>query len=167
VAAAVADLQQAINSVWDSSTLDATFTGLWSNAALSSEFPVLNDQEALGAQPFPYVVMDSFSPVTDVRMSSEVDELREVRDVEVVFNVHAREISGDSRTPKEIAAFLAEEIMKVFGGHPTVSPTGTLTLTNGNHLITTYQNDMGIRTGDDEYMWRVVYVFKLDVTVAI
>ena len=65
---------------------------------------------------------------------------------------------------KVVAATLSEEIMKVFGGHPTVRPTA-LTLSNGNHLLTTYQNDFGLFEGEDEYSWTVNYLVKVDVPV--
>ena len=81
------------------------------------------------------------------------------------FGINYKE--DDARTAKEIAAYLAEEIMKVFGGHPTVVPTGMVALDYGNHLITQYVSDDGVRTGDEEYSWLVSYLFRLDVYVTI
>jgi hypothetical protein len=161
----MADLHKAITSAWDASTLEVTFNALWS--AASTEFFALNDQDAPGNQPFPYVVMDQTNSNTIDRMSSCDNRIREVRDVEVRFNIFAREIDGDSRSSKAIAAYLAEEIMKVFGGHPTTNPTGTITLDNGNHLITTYQNGFGIKVDEDICQWVLVYIFRLDVPVAV
>jgi hypothetical protein len=163
---ATADLLNALNTVWDASTLDATFEALRDPTVVDAEYPVLNDQEAAPTQPFPYCVMDEADSETLERMSGSSATNNEVRDVTVRFNVHARTRTGDARTAKQIAAFLAEEIMKVFGGHPTVAPTG-LTLINGNHLITQYRNDFGLRTEDNAYQWVVVYLFRLDVPVMI
>ena len=163
---ASADLLKAINTAWDASTLDATFKALWAASVTDSEWVVLEDQEAMAEHPFPYVVFEQTEGTTTDRMSGGASAIREIRDVPVSFRVHAREISGDSRTAKEIAAYLAEEIMKVFGGHPSTAVTGTMTLTNGNHLITQYQTDYGVRTSDSEYQWTLNYLFRLDVPVA-
>ena len=107
-------------------------------------------------------------PDVTTRMSfGGANRIREIRDVSVVFRIHARTVDGDSRTGKEIAADLAESITEVFGGHPTTNPTGTITLDNGNHLITDLLRDYGVRTGDDEWQWTLDYRFRLDVPVAV
>lgn len=165
MAVGMADLHRAIHSAWTTGGLDVIFKALW--ASSTSEFFVLNEQEAPGEQPFPYCVVDRNNSNTLVRMSGCGDKLQEVRDVEVVFNIHATEITGDIRSAKAIAAYLAEEVMKVFGGHPTTNPTGTVTLTNGHHLITTYQNDYNIVTEEGMCQWALVYNFRIDVPVAV
>lgn len=164
---AAADLHFAINVVWDNSVLDDTFQALWDSSVTVSEFPVLNDQEATPEHPFPYCVFEQVGSETTDRMSGGIGALREIRDVSISFRVHARAVSGDSRTAKKIAADMAEEILKVFGGHPKVSPTDSMPLENGNFLISQYQDDFGIREGDDEYMWTVNYIFRLDVPVRV
>ena len=156
-----ADLHRAINTAWDASGLDALF------AALGGSTPVLNDQEATPGQSFPYCVLEQTAGTTTDRMSGPASSLLEVRDLTVVFRVHAGLVSGDDRTPKEIAAYLAEEITKVFGGHPTVAPTASPTLDNGGRLLTQYQTDFGVKTGDDEHMWTIEYIFRLDVPVMV
>jgi len=161
-----ADLRKAINTVWDAQNLDDVFTALWGALVTASEWVVLEDQEAQTKHPFPYCVFEQGTGNTRSRMSGEGNQLQEIRDVPFLFRVHARSVDGDPRTASEIAAFLIEEIMKVFGGHPTVSPQ-TLTLDNGNFLIAQYQNDFVIRTGDDEYEGLLSYIFRLDVPMAI
>ena len=164
---ASADLAKALSVVWNASDLNTTFNALWSVA--SDEFQVLNDQEAAPdqSQQWPYCVLDMLAGDTTDRMSGESNlSLWEIRDIPVTFQVHAKDVSGDDRTAKEIAAYLAEEILKVYGGHPTVHPT-PLTLDNGHFLITQYQNDYGVRTGDDEYSWLISYLFRLDIPVAV
>ncbi len=163
---ASADIHKAINVVWDVSTLDTLFKALWEDPT-STEFPVLQDQEGTPTQPFAYVVFEQTSSSTVERSSADGNTKREIRDIEVRWNIHARAVDGDGRDAKEIAAYLAEEIMKVFGGHPTVNPTGTMTLDNGKHLITQYINDFGVRTGDDEYQWVLIYNMRVDVPVAV
>lgn len=162
-----ADLLKALNTAWDASSLDATFKALWGAEFVATDYEVLHDSEATPGQPFPYCVLESSAPGTVARMSGGIDALREIRDIPLIFNIHASTVTGDSRTAKEIAATLAEEVMKVFGGHPTQAPSGVITLDNGNHLITEYQNDYGIRTGDEEYQWRIDYLFRLDVPVMV
>lgn len=163
---AAADLHKAVNTAWDNASLDGKFTALWDSDVTASEYEPLNDGEGDPSLPMPYCVFEQSAGNTSSRASAYGSYLREIRDISWEFRVHARTISGDTRTPKEIAAYLIEEIMKVFGGHPTQAPTG-LTLDNGNFLIAQYQNDYGIRTGDDEYEWIVAYVFRIDVPVAV
>ncbi|MCK9570111.1 hypothetical protein M0R72_14300 [Candidatus Pacearchaeota archaeon] len=162
-----ADLITAINAVWDASTLNASFQALWAAGVVGSDFPVLHDQEASPDQPYPYVVMEISTGSTTDRMSGGASSIREIRDVPCKFNIYAQDIAGDVRSSKQIAADLAEEVMKVFGGHPTQSPTGSMELTNSNHLITSYQDDYGILIDTDKYQWIVSYVFKVDVPVAV
>lgn len=160
-----ADLAKALNTAWDASALDALFQALRAAAVVDAEFPVLNEQMAGGEQPFPYCIFEIGSGTTTTRMSKATNDNWETRDVPVIFRVHTTDVDGDARTAKEIAAHLIEEIMKVFGGHPTQVPTGAITLDNGNHLVATYQNDFAIREGEDNYVWTVDYLFKLDVPV--
>ncbi len=163
-----ADLHKAINTVWDDESLDSQFTALWPSSVDADEFQVLNDTEAGPAQPMPYCVFEVAPGEIVERMSGHGNTKRVIRDVEVEFRVHARKISGDDRTAKEIAADLAEEVMKVYGGHPDPDNTPVVpTLDNGNFLIAQYQSDFGIRTGDNEHMWTVQYLCRLDVPVAI
>ncbi len=164
---ATADTQKAFSATWDASTLDATFEALYGSDVTAADHVVLEDQEAAPGRPFPYCVLDQAGTLVTDRMSGGANAQRHIRDTSLTLRVHARAVSGDSRTAKEIAAFLAEEIMKVFGGHPTVSPTGTLTLDNGNLLIVQYMNDFGIREGEDEYQWTIEYNLRADVPVMV
>jgi len=161
-----ADVAKGLVAVWSASTLDATFQALWNAGTSTSRFTVLNDQEAPGGQPFPYVIFEQTAGDTTDRMTGDGATLREIRDVPIEFRVHAREVSGDARSAKKIAADLAEAIQAVFGGHPSTVPTG-MTLDNGNHLITEYQTDWGIREGDAEYQWSISYLIRIDVPLAV
>ena len=165
-----ADIYKYLKTVWDGSDLDTLFQALWKSGSSTSEFTVLCDQEAPAKQPFPYCVMDPISPLTTDSMSGSGNSIREIRDITIMFNVFARDVSGDSRSSKEIAAYLAEEIMKIFGGHPTENPsdlTTSTTLDNGNMLIIQCERDYGLHAGSDEYQWLLEYTFKADVPVAI
>jgi len=161
---ASADVHKAVTAVWNASTLDALFQALWASGV--GEYTVLNDQEAAPNQPFPYCVYELTLSSTTDRMSGDGSTIREVRNIAWNFHVHARQVDGDARTAKEIAAYLAEEIMKVFGGHPTVAATD-LSLDSGGFLISEYQSDFGIRTGDQTHRWDIQYIFKIDVPIAV
>lgn len=164
--ATTADLHAAIVEAWDAAGLDALFKALWPDSVEATDFPALHDQEATPGQPFPFCVLSETRGRTVARMSGGVDSLQEVRDVSVAFNIHARRMAGDARSAKELAADLAEQVMMVFGGHPSVSPTARLELVNGNHLLTQYQTDYCVRVGQDGYQWVIEYVFRIDVPVA-
>jgi hypothetical protein len=156
------DLLQSINTVWDASSLDVAFKALWTATPDGDDFPVLHDAEAGGEQPWPYCVFESQPGTVVARMSKGNDDLWMIRDEPSMFKIHACEVDGDSRTAKQIAAYLAEEVMKVFGGHPTVAPE-SMTLDNGDHLVTLFQNDYSMREGDSCWMWTVSYIFRIDV----
>jgi hypothetical protein len=158
------DLHKAIVSVWDSQNLDSNFTTYWDSGETSLSL-VLHDGTATPGQPMPYCVLEIGPSFTMVRMSSGAETINEVRDVPVRFIVHMRQkTSVTSKSPKQVVSELVNEIMKVFGGHPTVKPQ-SLNLDNGCHLVTTYENDYGVRTGEDEYSWLLAYRVKVDVPV--
>ena len=168
-----ADVHAAVVDRWNSSGLNETFRDLWRSTEspgieLPMEYPVISDQEAPASQPFPYCVLQPSGVFIQARMSGNTNDgnkRREIRDVTVIFNIHARSVSEDDRTPKEIASFLAEEVMSVFDGHPTIGPEH-LALANGQHLLTQYQTDFGVYTGEDEYQWVLDYLIRVDVPVA-
>ena len=157
-----ADLLQSINAVWDASTLDALFKALWPATPGGDDFSVLHDALAGGEQPWPYCIFDVQPGSISDRMSKGTNDLWRTEDIPVEFKVFATEVSGDSRSAKGIAAYLVEEIMKVFGGHPTVTPDD-LVLDNGNHLVTLYQTAFYIREDNAHWMGSVSYLFRLDI----
>lgn len=160
------DLWNAIATLWTNASLDTPFKALWGAEHDQDDYPVLNDMEATPGHPQPYCVCDVPGGRTINRMSNTDDTNREIRDIPVRFHVHAKKTSLSSNSAKQIARDLAEEIMKKFGGHPTVAPTA-LELTNANWMQAQYQTDYGIRTGDDEYEWVVSYLMKIDVVNAV
>lgn len=161
-----ADLWHGLNAAWDASTLDATFKALWPDPS-DTDFEVLSDKEASPGQPFPYCVVEMAPPSKASRMSGGVDSLREIRDAQVTFNVHAAMRDGDARAAKDIAAYLVEEITKVFGGHPTQAPSAAIALANGKLVETTYDTDYGVRTDDDEYQWILRYNLRADAPIKV
>ncbi len=163
-----ADIYEAINTAWDESGLDDLFKSLWSDSVDSTLFPTLHDQEAQSGQPFPYCVIDVGNVNTLERMAGGEDdgEKRETRELEVTFNIFTDTVAGDTRSAKQIAADLVEEVMKVFGGHPT-QKAGSLSLNYGNHLITQYQKDYSMHVEDDKYQWVLVEKILIDVPLAV
>lgn len=160
-----ADFYKGFATAWAASGLNTTFKSYWDDPT-SAEFPVLHDQEASPDQPFPYVVMDRVTPKTTSRMSGAEGFKYETRDVVLRLNVHAA--ASGVWSAKEVAALLVSAVMEKFGGHPTVAATPrTLTLENGHNVLIQYQNDWGVRTGDDEYQWIIELLFRLDVPVAV
>jgi len=159
------ELHEAVNTVWVASSLDADFNTYW-DAGEDSEHNVLNDGDAGKEIPFPYCVFTIEAGSVQSRMSGEGAGKQLIQDVPVQFTIHAKLIDGDTRTAKEIAADLVEKVMKVFGGHPTVSPE-PLVLDNAKHLITQFISDFGWRGDDDIYSWIINYNVRLDAPVAV
>lgn len=166
----LADLQSAIVKTWNDSELNYEFRSLWPDTS-DTNLPVLHDQESMPKQPFPYCVMGvmdskerisrSFGSIVDGKHTKH-----EVRPVRIEFHVHARAIEGDQRSAKEIAGYLAEQVMKVFGGHPTTKPAN-LTLSNGGHLLTQYESDYPLREELYHYDWIISYKMLVDVPVVV
>jgi hypothetical protein len=159
-----ADFQKALNTAWSNSALNAVFKALWPDPT-AEQYVVLHDQEATPGQPRPYCVIDTLSPSVATRMSGGVDSNYEVRDILLTLNIFAEKKAGESRSVKELAAYLAEEVMKVFGGHPTVKPTAVIALDNGGVLPLLYQTDYGTRINDDIWQWTITYLARTDVPV--
>jgi len=158
-----ADIQKVIKAAWDTASLDDKFTDLGGST------PVLNYGEATPEQDQPYCVWDYASPDVETRMTGGSATLnREIRNGSLKFDVHAKPIDGESRGSSEIAAYLIEEIMKVFGGHPETNPTAEYALAAGNFLNMQYTRDYCVRSGDNNnYQWTLEYQVTVDVPVAL
>ena len=160
-----ADLNKAIATLWNSSSLDSLFTEYWRGVRDTDDFLVLNDAEAAPGSPLPYVVFTVSSPSVQTRMSGVARGKFHIRDTSLTFDIYAEQASNPN-SAKEIAAELAEEVMKVFGGHPTVEPQ-EMELDNGHVLNVQYQQDYGERQGDTAYHWIIEYTIKVDVPVKV
>ena len=158
-----AAIHKAVATLWSSSGLNTLFQAYWP-VADRSLYTSLNDGEAAPGTPFPYAVFTARAPNVRTRMSGEDASKQYINDQPWLFEVHAGP-SGSS-SAKEVAATVAEEIIKVFGGHPTQSPQ-SLTLDHGRVLIVQYQNDWGERESDDVHKWMVEYNIRTDVPVAV
>lgn len=165
------DLMQAISTAWTDQGLDTLFKSLWS-ASERDDYASLNFFQAGPNTPIPYGILEIGETTTQDRMSGTSSDLRDIRRTDFVLsaNVINRQATlgtghSDPRTQKEIAADMAEEIMKVYGGHDEQSPVG-LTLATGCFIDNFYQRDFGIQMGD-RYTWRVEYRVLLDVPVVL
>lgn len=161
-----ADLHKSLQSIWNATTLNDTFKAYWPGGDLN-EFPVLSEVEAEAAQPFPYCIYEFEEPTVSARTSSAGSSKLEIRDVALKLTVQAKAISTASA--KTIASHLAEEILKVFGGHPTQqsSVADAIDMDHGSILQIQYDRDFPVRSGDEEYTWVLKYNFKLDVPVTM
>ena len=162
------DLDAGIVALWNSSGLDAIFKDFWS-AQNQTEFISLLDCEARPAQPHPYCVFHEDAGSTITRMSGQTPQTgpgrMENREIPLEFHVHAKETTGSTKSAKQIASNLAESIIQIFGGHPTVVPQ-IPTLAHGNVLRVQYQSDVGTEDDDQVWQWIIRYKFLVDVPVA-
>lgn len=159
----IAELHNAIYSIWSTSDADAAVRTAWGG---TTGYPTLHDGEATPGQPFPYVIFEIGSLSVTSRMSGrEACKKQQIQDVPVTFRIHAEQ--SVAKSAKENAITIAEEVLKVFGGHPTTPPTAINDMTYGAHLITQRLNEYGLRTGDTTYLWTIEYGFRLDLPVAL
>ena len=168
MAVGIADIHKAVQTRWTADGLDATFRALWPVGTDATQFPVLHDTEATPDNPRPYCVFTIEASNTRHRMSHDKANIREVRQALLVFEVYAGVVDGDARSAKQIAAYLGEEVMKKFGGHPDPAEVPEpLVLDNGNFLQSQFQGDQIIRDGDDDFHYRLPYVLLVDVVSAV
>ena len=164
---AVSELHAAIMSAWNGSGLNARFKGYWP-AADTAEFPVMHDTEATPAQPFPFCVFEVQEGRSLSRMSSSGVAAGRMEQWEIPWEltIQARSFSNrTTKSAKQIASELADEVLMVFGGHATVIAS-ELSITTGAVIQTQLQNNFGIREGSQEHSWHIKYKTLLDVPVA-
>jgi len=160
-----ADLHKAIAALWISSGLNALFLAKWAEADRSI-YVTFNDAEAAPGTPFPYVVFEANPPSTQIRMSGSGSQKFHVDDQTWMISVYA--VPESTKSAKVVAGELGEEIMKVFGGHPTVEPSAdTMELDNGSVLLVQYQYDHFERQADNVYKWSAEYKIKTDKPVMV
>ena len=159
-----AGVHKAVASLWESSGLNTLFQSYWA-VADRSLCTSLNDKEAAPNTPYPYTIFGARQPNIRTRMSGDGNRKKQhINDHPWTFEVFAG--PAGTKSAKEMAAELAEEIMKVFGGHPVTEPQD-LTLDHGSVLIVQFQNDWGERQDDDVHKWTVEYNIRTDVPVAV
>ena len=157
-----ADVHKLIVAVWNANDIDSKFLAY---RPANTDFPVLHDGEATPGNDFPYCVFESTPPNTITRTTGNEEYSYMINRVPVNFNVHTKGANGKSA--KKIASELVEELLAVFGGHPTRNPPELPALDHGCALIAQYMSDLPIRTGDDEYRWNLEYVFLTDIPVRV
>jgi hypothetical protein len=160
-----ADLHKAIRKSWSDASLDDVFTTYWAAGETDLHTPY-NDGMASPDCPLPYCIVNVGATDIVGRSSGSGTETgnRHQRDYPVEFKIYAGATADKSS--KQIASELADEIIQVFGGHPSVSPV-TVSLENGASLDSAQHiSDFGLRVGDEEYLWTVNYNFRTEVLVA-
>ena len=148
-------LIRAIKSRWDAKNLDDFFTNLRGS---TSSLPVLCDTEARPSTPFPYCIFEQGDSRTINRMSGAGDATlpettekqgNETRQTEISFTVHAK--------TKPQCETLIDKINQAFKKVPFFT----------GHLNTQYVTDSGVRSGDNEWQWVIVFNFVYDIAVAL
>lgn len=156
----------AIVAAWDSSGIHAAF--LAQRSASAASMPTLYDGDASPKTPFPYCVYEQGEPRTQSRSSGKRGDGairgREIREVPVLFRVHAQQAAGVSG--KRIAGLLVDAIMQQFGGSES-QPVVELSMEGGAILLPRYVTDFSAREGDTEYSHVVRYEFWIDQPVAL
>lgn len=162
-----ADVIKKIVSIWNASTLNATFQAYWTDTN-KTQYLVLNDHNAEGIAPYPYCNFDLGEPHTSGKMSGvDSSSKQEIREIPLTFTIHAND-TGGSKSAKEIAADMMAAVVAVFGGHPTTrnSVDGS-TLDNGGILISIYQSDFAERESIENWAWTIRYMLRIDVPIAV
>lgn len=159
------DIHRAVVKLWDDNLLDDHFKANWT-ADQASKFVVLLDTESSPNQPWPYAVFDIPRSNVVTRQTGGMGDARqkELRNIPLTFNIHAR--NSGTKSAKQIAGDLAEQVMAIYGGHPTTKAKD-LELTHGGVLLCQYGTDYGVKTGDEEHQWVVEYSILADVPVKI
>jgi len=164
---ALSELHKAIKTAWTTAGLDGSFKAYWALADRSLHI-TLNDGEASPGIPFPYCVYEITSGSVTDRMSGDGTENKNymVQDVPVTFKIFTSQYGTSSA--KAVAVALAEKVIETFGGHPsaTVRPI-QLVMDDYGHLLTQYQTDFGMRLGDEEHLWTIQYIVRLDMPVIV
>lgn len=161
-------LTQALIDCWNQASVDSRFTDFWPSAKNSALYSVLSDTEASPGQPFPYVVFEQGTTLVETRTSSNTtSKFNRIQRTSVTFTVHTNaSTSLGGKSAKERAADLAEVVMYVYGDTPTVDQR-ILDFEVGAHILTQYQNDFPVRTGDEEFSWVVNYDFVYNIPVVL
>ncbi len=163
---ASAQLHEAVVEAWsEEDSLDDAFNQYWSDDA-KSRFLVLNDTDNMAAPEttFPFAVFSIEAPDTTMRMSGVGTGKFILQDTGLTFKVNAK--GEGSLSAKEVAAALAERVLKRYGGHPTEKDGEDLTMDNGEILLTQFLRDYGVAIGDDEYMWTIEYNLRIEMPIA-
>jgi hypothetical protein len=153
------DLHRAVAELWLSSGLDGKFRQHWSDE-VSNEFLTLHDEQAGPKQPWPYCVYSIQPSSLVTRMSGASSSSKfEHRTFACRFTIHAEQTA--SQSAKEMAAMMAEEVVRVFGGHPTTPPQEMPGV-----IQTTLSTDHGMRTESTNYSWILDYEILVESPLA-
>ena len=154
----IALFHKGLHSLWNSSGLDAFIKNYW--IADPECFQSLCDTNAAPGQPFPYVVYEQLAGDIDSRMSQDINTNYMHRDVPLLFHIYAAGSSGNWSS-KGVGVLILDELTKVFGGHPTVSPQ-TVALDSGCVINFQFTRDYHLKEDDDVSHWVVEYMPKIE-----
>lgn len=152
------NLDEALVTLWERSTLNAAFRAHWTSAAFS-EYPVLHMDEARPQPPGPYCVVEIMTPVILGHMSGLTSSTeRQLQRVAARFHIHAanQDEAVGPRTGKDIACELAKLVMAVY------DPPVVLPINVDSHVSTLRGADWCVREGDEDWKWVIEYEFVID-----
>lgn len=153
------DVHRAIAAAWEAQGLGAAFRSYW-NPEQQSRFTTLNEMEAAPQTPFPYCVIEQATNTEITRMSGTgAHGKKAIKRIPFLFHIYTKAIGSDSA--KTLAAALAELVLGVYGGHPTVVPR-ELETTSGCVLNCQLVNDYSVKEGDSEHRWVIEYAVTYD-----
>ena len=118
----------------------------------------------------PYVVFQEAATIENSRSSEGTGDSGNTKridlDVPIVFRCYAGQSA--TKNAKVIAEALAEDIKKIFGGHPQQAPASPiLDMPNASHLQTRFLTETNARIDEGLHMWQLTYVFKVDMPVRV
>jgi hypothetical protein len=159
-----ADLFTAIADVWRDNSLDTAFKAYWPNAD-RTKYLAINDTEAEGGQPYPYCIFSMMAGKEKEKMTgTTADTNRVLRDVPCNFKVFAKDPTTGSLSAKQIAAAMAAEIIRIYGGHPdAVGKLEGRALSYGHILSCNFQSEFAEKIDVEVWAWSVNYILRLDI----
>tara|TARA_R100000005_G_C4913225_1_gene149933 strand:+ start:234 stop:725 length:492 start_codon:yes stop_codon:yes gene_type:complete len=147
-------LHKAIAQAWVDGELDDAFS------QYGGKSPYFFDTVANPEHPFPFCTVNIEQSTVITRMSGhDIYEHHATVDVPIRFEIWAEQVG--SKSAKEVAYLLNEEVSKVFGGHTTETEL-ELNIDGGQHICTMHTFSQGSRMDQRVYMWAIEYTVRVD-----
>jgi hypothetical protein len=160
------ELHAAVVALWNNSELDWACKQYWETSKVA-RWPSLGESMLGPECPFPYATFT----IGDFEVISRTTGLavgikRAIRSAPLTFTIYAKQLPANARTAKTIAASILDQLLQVFGGHPTVRPQ-RLECVHSHFLNCQYETDYGMTVEDDVYQHVVSYRLMVDSPIGI
>lgn len=156
---------RAVIVLWDDAGMNNKFNQHWDSAD-REDFPALHESSATPGQPFPYCLVEIQALDVQERMSGGGSGNKfETRDFPLTFRIFA--LPTANQDARQVAGDLAEEIIKIYGGHPTASPDALPLQGMSGALVTQYESDFSVALDDEVCQWSINYNVRIDAQVAV